>query len=68
MHTDAVIPGEKVVLIDDLLATGGTAEAALKMLQKAGAKVVEACFVIELLQLKGRSKLAGTPVHSVVAY
>jgi adenine phosphoribosyltransferase len=68
MHQDAIVPGEKVVLVDDLLATGGTAEAALKMLKEAGADVYEACFVIELLQLKGRKKLTGTSVHSVVAY
>ena len=68
MHTDAVKPGEKVVLIDDLLATGGTAEATLKILKKAGAVIHEVCFVIELSFLEGRKKLDGAPVYSVVTY
>ena len=68
MHTDAVKPGEKVVLTDDLLATGGTAEATLKILKKAGAVVHEVCFVIELSFLEGRKKLGDTPIYSVVTY
>ena len=57
LHTDAVTPGERVLLIDDLIATGGTAEAAARLLQFAGAQVVAAAFVIELPDLGGRARL-----------
>src|ERR1700757_511686 len=53
MHEDAVGPGEKVILVDDLIATGGTAEGAVKLLRKMGAEVVAACFVIDLPELGG---------------
>jgi adenine phosphoribosyltransferase len=65
MHVDAVQPGEKVVLIDDLLATGGTAAAAIKLIELMGAKMVEAQFLIELDFLNGRSNL---PVERVRAF
>jgi len=70
VHTDAVKPGEKVILIDDLIATGGTAEGATKLLQKMGAKVVAACFVIDLPELGGRAKLEalGVPVRTLIAF
>ena len=68
IHTDAVRPGSRVLLIDDLLATGGTASAAANLLQKAGAQIVEISFFIELAFLKGREKLAGFPVRSLVVY
>jgi adenine phosphoribosyltransferase len=57
MHEDAVAPGEKVILVDDLIATGGTAEGAVKLLRKMGAEVVAACFVIDLPELGGAQKL-----------
>ncbi len=70
VHTDAVKPGEKVILIDDLIATGGTAEGATKLLQKMGAEVVAACFVIDLPELGGRAKLEalGVPVQTLIAF
>src|SRR6266487_425619 len=68
IHTDAVKPGARVLLIDDLLATGGTAEAAAILLQKVGAKILEATFVIELSALKGRQKIQHCPVRSLVVY
>ena len=70
MHTDAVHPGEKIILVDDLIATGGTAEAAVKLLQKMGADIVAACFVIDLPDLGGRAKLEalGVPVHTLIGF
>jgi len=70
VHTDAVKPGEKVILIDDLIATGGTAEGATKLLQKMGADVVAACFVIDLPELGGRAKLEalGVPVKTLIGF
>jgi adenine phosphoribosyltransferase len=68
IHTDAVKPGSRVLLIDDLLATGGTAAAAAALLQKVGAQILEITFLIELSFLSGRSKLANYPVRSVVVY
>ncbi|MGC2392905.1 MAG: adenine phosphoribosyltransferase, partial [Methylovirgula sp.] len=56
MHVDALTPGERVILVDDLIATGGTAEAAVKLLQKLGADVIAACFVIDLPDLGGAKK------------
>jgi len=68
IHTDALRPGSRVLLIDDLLATGGTAAAAAALVQKLGAKIVEAGFLIELKFLNGRGKLSGFPVRSLIAY
>ncbi|MEM0899497.1 MAG: adenine phosphoribosyltransferase [Pseudomonadota bacterium] len=70
MHKDAVVEGEKVILVDDLIATGGTAEAATKLLQGLGADVVAACFVIDLPALGGRSKIEalGVPVRTLIEY
>lgn len=68
IHEDAVKPGSRVLLVDDLLATGGTAGAAATLLGRLGAKVVRACFLVELTFLNGRERLAGLPVRSVVAY
>ncbi len=70
MHRDAIKPGEKVVLIDDLIATGGTAEAAVKLLQQIGAEVVAACFVIDLPDLGGRKKIEelGVPVRTLIEF
>ncbi len=70
MHADALMPGEKVILVDDLIATGGTAEGAVKLLQKLGADVVAACFVIDLPELGGAKKIEalGVPVHTLIAF
>ena len=57
MHEDAVAPGERVILVDDLIATGGTAEGAVKLLRKMGAEVLAACFIIDLPELGGADKL-----------
>jgi adenine phosphoribosyltransferase len=70
MHADAVAPGEKVILVDDLLATGGTAEGAVKLLRSIGAEVVAACFVIDLPELGGAKKLEAlkVPVRTLIAF
>lgn len=68
IHVDAVRPGSRVLLIDDLLATGGTAGAAAKLLQKVGAQIVEVSFFIELAFLNGRERLKNFPVRSLVVY
>ena len=70
MHRDAVQPGEKVILVDDLIATGGTAVGATKLLRQIGAEVVGACFVIDLPDLGGRKKLEelGVDVHTLVEF
>jgi adenine phosphoribosyltransferase len=68
IHVDAVKPGARVLLIDDLLATGGTAAAAAALLQKIGAEILEISFLIELSFLGGRDKLKNYPVRSVVCY
>ena len=68
MHTDALKPGARVLLIDDLLATGGTSAAAVALVQKLGGRILEAAFLIELKFLNGREKLGGVPVRSLVTY
>jgi adenine phosphoribosyltransferase len=68
MHVDALKPGARVLLIDDLLATGGTAAAAIALVQKLGGKILEVGFLIELKFLNGRSKLPGLPIRSLVQY
>lgn len=68
MHEDAVRPGDRVVVMDDLLATGGTMEAACRLVREGGADVVLASFVIELGFLHGRKRLDGIPVDALVAY
>lgn len=68
VHVDAVLPGETVVLVDDLLATGGTAAAAVQLLTQLGAKVAEVQFLIELTFLNGREKLGNLPIHALLTY
>jgi adenine phosphoribosyltransferase len=70
VHSDGVAPGERVILIDDLIATGGTAEAAVKLLKSIGAEVVAACFVIDLPDLGGARKIEalGVPVRTLMAF
>lgn len=68
MHKDAVKPGQKVVVVDDLIATGGTIEASIKMIEKLGGEVVKVLFLMELAGLKGRDRLAGYDVASVITY
>jgi adenine phosphoribosyltransferase len=68
IHVDALARGKRVLLVDDLLATGGTASAAVNLLKKVGAEIVEATFLIELEFLKGREKLIGVPVRSIIQY
>jgi adenine phosphoribosyltransferase len=69
VHKDAVEPGERVVIVDDLIATGGTAAAAIRMAQQLGAEIVECAFLVELEFLAGREKLPqGIPIFSVLKY
>ncbi|MFO7294921.1 MAG: adenine phosphoribosyltransferase [Clostridia bacterium] len=68
IHKDAIQPGQKVVVVDDLLATGGTALAAVKLVEKLGGIVVGVAFVIELSYLNGRKTLEGYDVYSVITY
>jgi len=68
LHEDAIAPGERVMLVDDLLATGGTARAALDLLAGLGAEIVSVSFLIELSFLNGRDQLAPYPVKSILTY
>lgn len=68
MHRDAILPGQKVVIVDDLIATGGTIEATVKMIEALGGEVVKIIFLMELAGLKGREKLKGYDVESVICY
>ncbi len=67
-RNDAIAPGKRVVIVDDLLATGGTAAAAVKLLNELGANVVSAAFVVELTFLNGRDQLNGTDIFTLVDY
>lgn len=68
MHKDSIKPGQKVVLVDDLVATGGTIEAAIKLVEELGGEVVKVVFLMELAGLKGRKRLKGYEVESVLCY
>ncbi|MBI4456784.1 MAG: adenine phosphoribosyltransferase [Acidobacteria bacterium] len=68
IHEDAIVPGQKVLVLDDVIATGGTAAATVKMAVEMGAKVVGAAFLIELTSLRGREKLPDTPLFSLLQY
>ena len=70
MHKDAIKPGQRVVIIDDLIATGGTAEAAIRLIRKCGGEVVECAFLIDLPELGGARRLkdAGCPTFALCAF
>lgn len=68
IHKDAIKPGQKVVIIDDLIATGGTIEAIIGMIEQLGGQVVKICFVMELAGLKGREKLKGYDIDTIITY
>jgi adenine phosphoribosyltransferase len=68
MHEDALTPGKKVVIIDDVLATGGTVHATTELVTQLGGEIIETCFLMELGFLNGRQKLAPHPVFSIIQY
>lgn len=68
IHKDSIKPGQKVVIVDDLIATGGTIEAAIKLIESLGGEVVKAIFLMELAGLKGRERLKGYDVDAVITY
>ncbi len=68
IHKDAIQPGQKVVIIDDLIATGGTTEAIIKMVEELGGEVVKIVFLMELAGLKGRERLSGYDIDSAIVY
>lgn len=68
IHADSIKPGENVIIVDDLLATGGTVEATVKLIEKLGGHVAGIAFVIELEDLKGQEKLKGYEVYSLITY
>ena len=68
MHKDSIKPGQKVVIVDDLIATGGTIEACIKMIERLGGEVVKVIFLIELAGLNGRERLKGYDIESVICY
>lgn len=68
MHKDSIKPGQKVAIIDDLIATGGTVEAAIKLVEQLGGEVVKVVFLMELAGLKGRERLKGYNVESIICY
>lgn len=68
MHADAITEGEKVVIIDDLIATGGTIEAAVKLVKKLGGDILECGFIVELPELKGREKIKDQKIFTICAF
>ena len=68
MHEDAIAPGQRVLVVDDLLATGGTMVATLRLVQQCGGVVVGVAFLIELAFLRGRAKLKDHPITSLIVY
>lgn len=68
MHRDAVKPGDRVLVVDDLIATGGTAAATVELVRQQGAQITSMAFLVELLKLEGRRKLAGQEVFSLIQY
>ena len=68
MHKDAIKPGQKVLICDDLLATGGTVEATVRLIEELGGEVVGAAFIIELMELNGREKIKNIPIKTLIQY
>jgi len=68
IHQDAIRPGDRVLLVDDLLATGGTMEATIKLVGQCGGKIIELAFLIELTDLRGKQRLSPHPVISIIQY
>lgn len=68
MHEDAISKGERVLVVDDLIATGGTVAAAVELVKKVGGVIVECAFLVELTDLKGREKIEGIPIFSLMAF
>jgi len=68
IHRDAIQPGERVVIVDDVIATGGTASATVRLVERLGGEILGLAFLIELCSLRGRALLDGYDVHSVIAY
>jgi len=68
MHDDSISKGEKVIIVDDLIATGGTIAAAVELVEKLGGEIIECAFVIELPDLKGREKISKYPIYSMVEF
>lgn len=68
IHQDSISKGDKILVLDDVLATGGTAAATIRLVERAGGKVVEACFLIHLTFLNGQEKLKRTPFYSIIHY
>ena len=68
MHADAIKPGQKVVIVDDLIATGGTSKAIVELIEEAGGQVVNLMYLIELVQLGGREMLKGYDVKTLIQY
>ena len=68
MHRDSIKPGQKVAIVDDLIATGGTTEAIIKMVEELGGEVVKIVFLMELAGLKGRERLSGYDIDSAIIY
>ena len=68
IHADAITPGQRVLIVDDLLATGGTAQATIELVSGFGAEIVACAFLVELTFLQGRGRLGATPVHAVLPY
>jgi len=68
MHDDSISTGERVVIVDDLIATGGTIAAAVKLVEQLGGKIIECAFIVELPDLKGREKIANQAVFSIVEF
>jgi adenine phosphoribosyltransferase len=68
IHEDAVASKDRILVLDDVLATGGTAAATIRLVERAGASVAEACFLIQLSFLNGHEKLKSTPIYSIIRY
>jgi adenine phosphoribosyltransferase len=68
IHEDSISKGDRILVLDDVLATGGTAAATIRLVERAGGQVIEACFLIHLSFLNGHEKLKSTPIYSIIHY